>query len=461
MRRPRRPPPRRLLRRARPRQSSRQGGRTPLEPLRDARVPDPRARRRRRARAHDERLDGPPRRAQSVIARRIPEIESVVAARTDARVYDRYENGDPRSIRRGSLTKDECDPRGAPYEGVPLEVHYKFLRKTLYLWIPIPSGYSSGLTKKLREERPPYNDLAYVQIDSRKRDKAHTPPGKENEAERLRNNYLYLEWFYVRPQQFRGDSTSTERASLAGLGKKLLCAAIFLMVEKGFVTDPATAVIGLEAGGGHCEMSKDSKKRKALTMSDEDLRKYLLQHKATNRYVEVTTKKMKTEEDKAKFRRTTVCEIEDNRELAGYYRHQYGFEIFDDSNGLGFLMEAPLMTVIGNCGDTYRRPDALPDLTAAHALPATRTTRSASRAPTAARTPAPVPVPTQAARALTRRIRAPPPQLPPPPPPPPPPPVPVRRPARKRKQPPARRVTRSQTRPRTKAQTRWRLTART
>eukprot|EP00899_Mesostigma_viride_P007767 jgi/Mesvir1/16992/Mv19368-RA.1 len=318
----------------------------------------------------------------------------------------------------------------------PLEVHYKFLRKTLYLWIPIPSGYSSGLTKKLREERPPYNDLAYVQIDSRKRDKAHTPPGKENEAERLRNNYLYLEWFYVRPQQFRGDSTSTERASLAGLGKKLLCAAIFLMVEKGFVTDPATAVIGLEAGGGHCEMSKDSKKRKALTMSDEDLRKYLLQHKATNRYVEVTTKKMKTEEDKAKFRRTTVCEIEDNRELAGYYRHQYGFEIFDDSNGLGFLMEAPLMTVIGNCGDTYRRPDALPDLTAAHALPATRTTRSASSAPTAARTPAPVPVPTQAARALTRRIRAPPPQLPPPPPPPPPLPVPVRRPARKRKQPP-------------------------
>eukprot|EP00899_Mesostigma_viride_P029715 jgi/Mesvir1/9929/Mv05044-RA.1 len=297
----------------------------------------------------------------------------------------------------------------------PLEVHYKFLRKTLYLWIPIPSGYSSGLTKKLREERPPYNDLA----------------------------------------------TSTERASLAGLGKKLLCAAIFLMVEKGFVTDPATAVIGLEAGGGHCEMSKDSKKRKALTMSDEDLRKYLLQHKATNRYVEVTTKKMKTEEDKAKFRRTTVCEIEDNRELAGYYRHQYGFEIFDDSNGLGFLMEAPLMTVIGNCGDTYRRPDALPDLTAAHALPATRTTRSASRAPTAARTPAPVPVPTQAARALTRRIRAPPPPLPPPPPPPPPPPAPVRRPARKRKQPPARRVTRSQTRPRTKAQTRWRLTART
>eukprot|EP00899_Mesostigma_viride_P029754 jgi/Mesvir1/9964/Mv05756-RA.1 len=275
----------------------------------------------------------------------------------------------------------DVDPRGAPYEGVPLEVHYKFLRKTLYLWIPIPSGYSSGLTKKLREERPPYNDLAYVQIDSRKRDKAHTPPGKENEAERLRNNYLYLEWFYVRPQQFRGDSTSTERASLAGLGKKLLCAAIFLMVEKGFVTDPATAVIGLEAGGGHCEMSKDSKKRKALTMSDEDLRKYLLQHKATNRYVEVTTKKMKTEEDKAKFRRTTVCEIEDNRELAGYYRHQYGFEIFDDSNGLGFLMEAPLMTVIGNCGDTYRRPDALPDLTAAHSLPATRTTRSASRRP--------------------------------------------------------------------------------
>eukprot|EP00899_Mesostigma_viride_P000409 jgi/Mesvir1/10369/Mv10569-RA.1 len=333
-------------------------------------------------------------------------------------------------------------------EAYPLEVHYKFLRKTLYLWVPIPSGYSSGLTRKLREERPPYDDLAYVQIDSRKRDKAHTPPGKEHEADRLRNNYLYLEWFYVRPQQFRADSTAAERASLAGLGKKLLCAAIFLMVEKGFVTDPASAVIGLEAGGGHCD--KGSQKREAVTMTDNQLRKYLLRHRATERYVEVTTKKMKTEKEREEFRRTTVCEIEDNRELAGYYRHQYGFEVFDDTNGLGFLMEAPLMTVVRNCGDAYRKPEELPDAPASRGPPTRRTTRSASGASAAAPTPPPP----------TRRGRNPAPVAAPPPAPLPAA-RPARRPARRRKQPPTRRVTRSQTRPRTKAQTRWRVTART
>eukprot|EP00899_Mesostigma_viride_P005174 jgi/Mesvir1/14658/Mv05326-RA.1 len=263
------------------------------------------------------------------------------------------------------------------------EIRYKFLDKTLYMWVPIPDGYSSALTAELRKksrDHETYDDLAYVQIDSRHRDKLHTPPGAD--PRNAKNNYLYLEWFYVRPQQF-AEGTKTERASLSGLGKKMLCAALYLMSERGFVANPTTAVVGLEAGGGACrepekhpegKAPKSDPKAETDAMSVAELREFLARYPPTERHVAVTTKKM-SEEDEIAFVRKTVCEIKGNQGLESYYG-TFGFRTFDARNGLGFLMEAPFATVTGACNSLYGPLDLLPDIEMTRAR--SRSTRSSS-----------------------------------------------------------------------------------
>eukprot|EP00899_Mesostigma_viride_P024898 jgi/Mesvir1/5593/Mv15612-RA.1 len=263
----------------------------------------------------------------------------------------------------------------------PLEIRYQFLDRTLFLWVPIPTGYTSPLTEFLSKPTPgrlPIRDIAYVQMDVRNRDKEHTPreEGEEEKSKALKGNYLYLEWFYNRPQQFE-EGTDEERISLRGFGRYLLCTGIRLVVDKGLFKKPENAVMGLEAGGGHCK--RESKFRAEVNaMTLQELDEYLKKHEFTYNYVQSELKRMKKESEKVAFQRTTVCEIKDNLMLMNYYKDTYGMKCYDKRNGLGFLMEAPLQQVISACGKPYTDPkEFLEDLNVSRSRSG-RSTRSAS-----------------------------------------------------------------------------------
>eukprot|EP00899_Mesostigma_viride_P000562 jgi/Mesvir1/10506/Mv04620-RA.1 len=242
----------------------------------------------------------------------------------------------------------------------PLEIHYKLVKRVLYVWVPIPEGYESKFIEKLRARG--INDLAYCQIECRKRDSEHTPKSTEHLGN-LNHKYAYLEWFYVRAQQHKDDGGEEEQTAFARFGKRMLCWSLNVLIQNGHITDPENAYVGLEAGGGHCAASKPEEKQKTEEPPKDDIAavdKFLSQYPFTYEYVLSVIRNMK-DVNPEEFKRKTKCEIEDNIKLVKYYEH-YGFRVFDPRNGLGFLMEAPLPVVLNSCRSAAGFPNHLEDI---------------------------------------------------------------------------------------------------
>eukprot|EP00899_Mesostigma_viride_P005711 jgi/Mesvir1/15140/Mv21228-RA.1 len=150
----------------------------------------------------------------------------------------------------------------------PLEIHYKLVKRVLYVWVPIPEGYESKFIEKLRARG--INDLAYCQIECRKRDSEHTPKSTEHLGN-LNHKYAYLEWFYVRAQQHKDDGGEEEQTAFARFGKRMLCWSLNVLIQNGHITDPENAYVGLEAGGGHCAAPKPEEKQKTEEPLKDDI----------------------------------------------------------------------------------------------------------------------------------------------------------------------------------------------
>eukprot|EP00899_Mesostigma_viride_P014796 jgi/Mesvir1/23317/Mv21013-RA.1 len=241
----------------------------------------------------------------------------------------------------------------------PLEIHYKIVKKVLYVFVPIPQGYDSRLIKELRKRE--IADLAYCQIECRRRDAEHVSKSTEHLGN-LNNKYAYLEWFYVRAQQFNESSSEHEMAAFSRFGKRMLCWSLNLLIQNKYIPDPDNSYIGLEAGGGHCAATKTPDRKQPDNAEDiAKVETFLAKFPFTYEYVQSSIRNSNNI-DPDTFKRQTKCEIEDNQKLVKYYEH-YGFRVFDDRNGLGFLMEAPLPVVLAACKSAAGFPNQLEDLT--------------------------------------------------------------------------------------------------
>ena len=130
-------------------------------------------------------------------------------------------------------------------------------------------------------------------------------------------NYIDLEMFFVFSSKShkRSKYAIKEEIELTkGLGKKMLCYAINLLI-KDKIIDKMTTMIKLTASGGYCQSKEDTDKiLSSYTL--EDMNMWMLQNLNTPIISEML---LYSKEDKARI----ICEVFDNMKLVKYYE-EYG-----------------------------------------------------------------------------------------------------------------------------------------
>ena len=171
----------------------------------------------------------------------------------------------------------------------------------LELEVPFPKNYPKTKFRKNSDK------IAYLQIDF--------------ENSRGSANYIYLTDFYVflsKAHEKSKFSTSEEIQIAKGLGKKMLCYAINLLIDRKIINKDTTKLF-LYASGGSCDSDthiEDILKK----FSVEDMNDWI----KNNLYsTEVAVKKLLSLSKKAKA--TEICAAMNNSKLVKYYE-QYGLK---------------------------------------------------------------------------------------------------------------------------------------
>lgn len=170
----------------------------------------------------------------------------------------------------------------------------------LYLSVPYPKDYPMT-TFRLNNYR---NKIAYLLIN----------------FENVRTeNYIYLELFFVHASKYSilSKYLMKEEIELSkGLGKKMLCYAINLLINN-FIIDKNTTMIKLHACGGNCLSDEDIDKILAI-FSVEDIDNWLFENIRVSNIITILKSPLR---EKVKI----ICEALDNLKLLKYYE-EYGLK---------------------------------------------------------------------------------------------------------------------------------------
>lgn len=168
-------------------------------------------------------------------------------------------------------------------------------------------------------------------------------------AENIPNGYTgaFLYSFYINSNnKSNADKfiSPNEIKSLRGLGKFMLCTAVSIGLNMGYLKHDTD--IYLEADGGNCKnISK---------YSDYDINKYFERYPKEiedimNEFSVDSLDKIDREE-----LIHYICNIEDNKLLINYYTKIYGFKDISGGKGTGVLMKSNINSIYSACIDLIK-----------------------------------------------------------------------------------------------------------
>jgi hypothetical protein len=152
---------------------------------------------------------------------------------------------------------------------------------------------------------------------------------------------LHLFAFYMNnnKREFAHVITSTEASIFKGLGRKMLCYGLNLIIEEERL-DPADCSLTLEAGGGRCITDTPE-----YALGTEEFLAYFKRNWRTM-WDEImageSVAAQKSELSKL------YCDVQENLKLVKYYE-TLGLKAIMEGNGLSVFMYAPLETVLHLC----------------------------------------------------------------------------------------------------------------
>lgn len=146
----------------------------------------------------------------------------------------------------------------------------------------------------------------------------------------LKASQWYISQFYVFPSNYDG-ALPEERIGTKGIGKKVLCLAMSIIWNYGYIE--TNAQIWLNASGGICNHEQHK-------TSEIETNNFL------KKFPE-TWEKIREYDNEEK--KVIVCAIQNNFKLVEYYKREYGFAIFDDSDGEAVKMRGDIKTIINHC----------------------------------------------------------------------------------------------------------------
>lgn len=168
----------------------------------------------------------------------------------------------------------------------------------LTLYVPYPENYPNTDFKLNNDKKR----IAYLQMDF---------------SDVETKGYISLDFFYVyssKSNQRSKYATKEEMNLTKGLGKKILCSAINLLIDNKIV-DTKTTMIKLNAAGGYCASEEDVNYI-LRTFSEEKMNEYI------NIYIN-SHNKIKLLNSSPKEKAMIICKAQDNIKLMKYYQ-EYG-----------------------------------------------------------------------------------------------------------------------------------------
>jgi hypothetical protein len=164
------------------------------------------------------------------------------------------------------------------------------------------------------------------------------------------DNYIDLEMFFVYSSKSHRRSkyaTKEEIELTKGLGKKMLCYAINLLI-KDKIIDKMSTMIKLAASGGYCQSKEDTDKILSQ-YTIEDMNIWIFKNIKTPIISDML---LYSKEDKARI----ICEVFDNMKLVKYYE-EYGLirdEVPLEKLDLRWIpMTGYVYNVLRKCDDVY------------------------------------------------------------------------------------------------------------
>jgi len=201
----------------------------------------------------------------------------------------------------------------------------------LEIFVPYPDNYPLTEFKKHNTT----NVIAYLAIDF-------------NYVKT--ENYINLDLFVVYSSKSHRSSKYAIKEEIEltkGLGKKMLCYAINLLIKKKII-DKMSTMIKLTASGGYCQIKEDIEKI-LFMYTLEDMNRWIFQNIKTPIISDML---LYSKEDKARI----MCEVVDNIKLVKYYE-EYGLirdEVDPEKLDLRWIpMTGYIYNVLRKCDDIH------------------------------------------------------------------------------------------------------------